>query len=189
MARTGVLVAILVVVVGMALYERLYALPASEKAHAEIDEAAGQRLLSSEPPLTADEIQHLVGKQPSETVSDDESYMEKYVWRRGLPWRTFYMWVVYTPNKRYQMHFSNEDPMAIADVEPIPEWDDHGLEAPPAVDIPGSPPPGIPIGPDNGDDPDSDDSDSDDPESDDPESDDSAAEDDPSADEVDPDNK
>jgi hypothetical protein len=126
---------VLILVSGLAVYERMYALPASERAHTMIDEAAGERLLSAREPLSSDDVQQLLGKKPAETVTEGDAYMEKYVWRRGLPWRTYYMWVVYTPTKKYQMHFSNEDPGAIAQIEDVPGWDDHEYEAAPALDV------------------------------------------------------
>lgn len=115
--RQAILLTLLLAVIGMALYERLYAKPESEKAHALLEEAANARLSSNQRPLRAEEIQELLGQKPDEVVTDENSYQEKYVWTRGLPWQNYFMWVVYTPNKAYRMHCSNEPPDKLAEFE------------------------------------------------------------------------
>jgi type II secretory pathway pseudopilin PulG len=94
--RQVVLIAILIVVAGAAVYDFQVARPAAENAHKKVEQLADEHIRSSQPPLTAAEVQKALNKKPSFTKKGPNGYVEKYSWISGLPWKSYYIWVVYS---------------------------------------------------------------------------------------------
>ena len=111
--RLIVLLTIMVCMLGALLYDRFVARPACDNAQLEVEKASEARSLSREPGLTDVEIQQLLGRKPSQTLSGGQFDLEVYRYRGGLPGRTYDYWVVYSRrgDKRFlHTHFSNEEP-------------------------------------------------------------------------------
>jgi hypothetical protein len=111
--RQLVLVGILILVAGAAVYDFKVARPGCHAAYERISAESDQRARSPEGPLTSVDIQKIVGKKPSQTVKGPNSYAEKFTWMAGFPLRKYFIWVVYTPRETgdpiFQTHFENEE--------------------------------------------------------------------------------
>jgi hypothetical protein len=111
--RQVVLVAILLIVAGAAVYDYRVARPGCHAAYEKIGDMADKRARSSDGPLTNTEIQAALDKKPTETISGANSYAEKYSWMAGMPFRSYFIWVVYSARSDgdpvFQTHFENED--------------------------------------------------------------------------------
>ncbi len=131
MIRQLVLIGVLVAVGGAAAYDRMSARPGAEDAYKKIQDSADERIGSSAPPLNSEDVQKIIGKAPSYSKAGPNKYVEKYTWMAGLPWRSYYIWVVYSPleqksieaNKKplFEMHFLNEALPADADPDLVAE--------------------------------------------------------------------
>ena len=110
LVRQVVLVLLLIVAIGAAVYDFKMARPAAQRAYDTIQKMSEE---SSDESLTNEAIQQVLKKKPSVTLGGPESntYLEKYTWVSGLLFKSYYVWVVYTPNEPhvFQAHFLNSD--------------------------------------------------------------------------------
>ncbi len=97
--RQIVMVVVLLVVVGAAVYDFQVARPAAKAAYDTIMAKADEHIRSSKPPLSAADVQEVLKRKPSYSEKGPNKYVEKYSWISGLPWRSYYIWVIYTPGE------------------------------------------------------------------------------------------
>lgn len=134
LVRQIVLVVILVVVAGAALYDFQIARPAAQKAFDAIQKKADEHIRSSGPPLTAADVQALLNKKPAVAQKGKNKYVEKYTWVSGLPWRTYFVWVTYTPGETPYF----EDVLLNEEL-PEDQKPDYVPPTPPVPPLPGEP--------------------------------------------------
>ncbi|GIW91219.1 MAG: hypothetical protein KatS3mg109_1651 [Pirellulaceae bacterium] len=134
--RQIVMVLILLVVAGAAVYDFQVARPAAKNAYDTVMKLADEHVRSSKPPLTAADVQKALNRRPSYSEKGPNKYVEKYSWISGVPWRSYYIWVVYTPGETpyFQDVLLNEE---------LPEEDRPDYTPPPPAP---APPPGEPVG-------------------------------------------
>lgn len=138
--RQLILLGLLVVVAAAAIYDRRMARPGCELAHEKIGKLAEERLGSASKPLTPAEVASAAGKPPAYSMAGPNSLVEKYVWLSGLPWRSYYIWVVYSPGETsmYKTHYLNEE-------LPAEDKPDFIVATPEVKELPG-PPLGVGMG-------------------------------------------
>jgi hypothetical protein len=112
--RQLVLIGLLILVGAAAVYDRKVARPACDEAYDKLQRLADERIASRDAPPTNEDVKKAFGKEPSQTENpSDDIYLEKYTWLAGLPFRSYYIWVVYTPRTEgaplFQVHFKNEE--------------------------------------------------------------------------------
>ena len=66
-------------------YDRVVALQGTANGMADANKAA----------TTQADVQKAVGTDPSESTTEDGVIYERYSWRRGIPWMTYDLWVLY----------------------------------------------------------------------------------------------
>lgn len=117
-----VLLGVLVVMVGLLMYDWFVARPGAKAAHdalAKLDEDNNSRPLNSR--YTREDVVAKIGEPASSTKDEETGKLEeRYTWRRGSLYNTYYVVVLYqkdrdaedgTPGKyRYLRHSFNEEP-------------------------------------------------------------------------------
>jgi len=108
MIRQIVLIVLLLVVAGAAIYDFKVARPAAVRANEIIEKADREDPAGT---LTNIQIQKLLGRKPSKQIDGTNTYVEKYTWMSGLLFKSYYVWVVYSPKEPhvFHVHYLNTD--------------------------------------------------------------------------------
>lgn len=89
--------AVLVVAVGSdVLVARRRWRGAIDRLNAKIRGPIGEATVVRVDPLTRDEVSRLIGRAPAEITEGATYYLECYRWRRGLPWKHYDLYVIYS---------------------------------------------------------------------------------------------
>ena len=112
--RQLVLILILAIMLGALYWDRKVARPNSQAKQKELEELATERLTSSKPQLSQEEVATALGRGPVATRDLDGFIIEKFSWRGGLSWRTYDINVQYTKTRdgggHYHASFYNQEP-------------------------------------------------------------------------------
>lgn len=115
-----VLLAVLVIMVGLLIYDWYVARPGAEAAHqtlAKLDETNNAGEKNSR--FTRDEVHKELGLSNYTETTEGNKLYERYTWRRGSLYNTYYVVVIYQKDNddegkyRYLRHSYNEEPDAI----------------------------------------------------------------------------
>lgn len=135
--RRGVLIVCLLMMIGMAAYDRLVARPAVAAAQQTLQDAAQAQVSKAGRQMDEATVREKLGRQPNETHSGDAYFVERYAWRAGLPWRTYDLWVIYTQFQG-RKSFYNSQLYQRPEDRYFPGWKAPPL---PKVDLPPDPQP------------------------------------------------
>lgn len=105
-----ILLAVLVVLV-VALVWDLFASSQAKKAYAELERRLDEQVgaAGEEGMNTFEDVRQLIGFSP-EQEKNPAYTLETYRWRRGLPWQSYFISVVYTPRGHLFAASLNEPP-------------------------------------------------------------------------------
>jgi hypothetical protein len=96
--RTLILLGLLVLIVAGGLWDLYGAKEPRDKAYDRVLALQSTATGMADPnqaPTTQADVQKAVGTQPSESTTEDGVIYERYSWRRGIPWMTYDLWVLY----------------------------------------------------------------------------------------------
>ncbi len=69
--------------------------------------------------VTDDEVQSILGNKPTGTKALTNGKIETYSWRSGLPYRTYFLYVVYSGQKMPLLHFASTEEPLPSDLPPV----------------------------------------------------------------------
>ena len=121
--RKKVLLALLVVMLVMLVYDYRVARPSVDRAYQQISERTVAVNDSPDRSLTNVNVQSLITKSPSRTFLDGDDLVEVYSWQSGLPLRTHDLFAVYKESKRGEQVFYRHAKYVYetsAEVAPVP---------------------------------------------------------------------
>ncbi|HEV7280069.1 MAG TPA: hypothetical protein VGN57_07625 [Pirellulaceae bacterium] len=96
--RTLILIGLLVLIVAGGLWDWYGAKEPRDQAYQRVlavQGSPGGMASMDDPPTTQADVQKAVGADPAETTAEDGVIYERYSWRRGIPWMTYDLWVLY----------------------------------------------------------------------------------------------
>ncbi len=119
-ALRKVLFGVLAIMLIALAYEYGYVLPSYRRAETAIDNLLDRQIQKDTTPTVKD-VQAAMGKQPSGGLEDKGHYfVEHYQWRRGLPWQTFNIYVIYDHADPPQLYYATRpDAPTQSDVPPV----------------------------------------------------------------------
>jgi hypothetical protein len=93
---------VLIMLLGLAAlgYDYLLARPGADQAHQKMEEVHDQQKAAKadEKIATKEKMQEIAGKAPGTVEKKDNYLLETYYWRRGLPWYSYTVTVLYEKN-------------------------------------------------------------------------------------------
>lgn len=104
--RTVLLLGVLVLIAAGGLWDWYGAKEPRDKAYDRvlaIQGTANGMADASKAATTQADVQKAVGTEPSESVTEDGVIYERYSWRRGIPWMTYDLWVLYRGDDSKEM--------------------------------------------------------------------------------------
>ncbi len=95
--RQGILVGLLVLMLAALGYDRFYARPKSEQAHATVESMISEQNRSATGGVTydSDDVRKKLGREPSQIDEQKYHTVETYQWVGGIPTRSYSVYVIY----------------------------------------------------------------------------------------------